>query len=92
MKFASELEFFLFRESLDEAAAKDYANLTPHSLVIEDYHILQTTRDEYLIREIRNGIDGAGVPVEFSKGEAGQGPARDQPRVRRTRSRWPTAT
>jgi glutamine synthetase len=73
LKFASELEFFLFRESLDEAAAKNYTDLTPHSLVIEDYHILQTTRDEYLIRAIRNGIDGAGVPVEFSKGEAGRG-------------------
>jgi glutamine synthetase len=70
---ASELEFFLFRESLDEAAAKGYADLTPHSQVIEDYHILQTTRDEYLIRDIRNGMDGAGVPVEFSKGEAGKG-------------------
>src|SRR5262249_55640542 len=71
--FASELEFFLFRESLDEAAAKGYADLTPHSHVIEDYHVLQTTRDEYVIRAIRNGVDGAGVPVEFSKGEAGRG-------------------
>jgi glutamine synthetase len=71
--FASELEFFLFRESLDEAAAKGFAALTPHSHVIEDYHVLQTTRDEYLIRAIRNGVDGAGVPVEFSKGEAGRG-------------------
>ena len=71
--FASELEFFLFRESLDEAAAKDYTNLTPHSQVIEDYHVLQTTRDEYLIRAIRNGVDNAGIPVEFSKGEAGRG-------------------
>ena len=70
---ASELEFFLFKESLDEAAAKGYADLTPHSNVVEDYHILQTTRDEYLIRDIRNGMDGAGVPVEFSKGEAGKG-------------------
>ncbi|HEV7526913.1 MAG TPA: glutamine synthetase family protein [Acidimicrobiia bacterium] len=73
LNFASELEFFVFRESLEEAAAKDFANLTPHSLVVEDYHILQTTREEYLIRDIRNGIDGAGVPVEFSKGEAGKG-------------------
>ena len=71
--FASELEFFVFRESLDEAAAKGYTDLTPHSHVIEDYHVLQTTRDEYLIRAIRNGVDGAGVPVEFSKGEAGRG-------------------
>ena len=73
LNFASELEFFLFRESLEEAAAKHYADLTPHSLVVEDYHILQTTRDEYVIRAIRNGIDNAGVPVEFSKGEAGRG-------------------
>jgi len=71
--FASELEFFLFRESVDEAAAKGYANLTPHSQVVEDYHILQTTRDEYVIRAIRNAMDGAGVPIEFSKGEAGRG-------------------
>jgi len=72
-QFASELEFFLFRESVDEAAAKGYVNLTPHSQVIEDYHILLTTRDEYVIRAIRNAMDGAGVPIEFSKGEAGRG-------------------
>jgi len=70
---ASELEFFLFRESYEEAQAKRFQDLTPHSGFIEDYHILQTTRDEYLIRQIRNGMDGAGVPVEFSKGEAGKG-------------------
>ncbi len=73
LRFASELEFFLFREPLEEAASKGYANLTPHAEVIEDYHVLQTTRDEYVIRAIRNGVDGAGVPVEFSKGEAGKG-------------------
>jgi glutamine synthetase len=73
LNFASELEFYLFRESLEEAAAQDYTRLTPHSLVVEDYHILQTTRDEYVIRDIRNGIAGAGIPVEFSKGEAGRG-------------------
>lgn len=73
LAFASELEFYLFKESPEEAAARSYANLTPHSDVIEDYHILQTTRDEYIIRDIRNSMDGAGVPVEFSKGEAGKG-------------------
>ena len=46
---------------------------TPHSSYVEDYHVLQTTRDEYLIRAIRNGVDNAGIPVEFSKGEAGLG-------------------
>jgi glutamine synthetase len=56
-----------------KAAAKRYRDLVPHSDVIEDYHILQTSRDEYVIRAIRNGIEAAGVPVEFSKGEAGRG-------------------
>ena len=53
--------------------AAGYAGLTPHSAYVEDYHVLQTTRDEYLIRAIRNGVDNAGIPVEFSKGEAGLG-------------------
>ena len=73
VNIGAELEFFLFKDSYDEAAARHYRDLTPHSAWIEDYHILQTTRDEYLIRQIRNAMDGAGVPVEFSKGEAGRG-------------------
>ncbi len=73
VNIGAELEFFLFKDSYAEAAAKRYHGLVPHSDVIEDYHILQTTRDEYLIRDIRNGLQGAGVPVEFSKGEAGKG-------------------
>jgi glutamine synthetase len=73
IKFGAELEFYLFRDSYEEAASKGYRDLVPHSHVNEDYHILQTSRDEYLIRQIRNGMDAAGVPVEFSKGEAGRG-------------------
>lgn len=71
VKMGAELEFFLFKESFEEAAAKDYANLTPDSNTIQDYHILQTTKDEHIIRAIRNGMEGAGVPIECSKGEAG---------------------
>ena len=73
IKCGSELEFLLFRDSYEEAQASGYAGLTPHSAYVEDYHVLQTTRDEYLIRAIRNGVDNAGIPVEFSKGEAGLG-------------------
>ena len=73
VNIGAELEFFLFKDSYAEAAEKGYRNLDPHSDVIEDYHILQTTRDEYLIRAIRLGLQAAGVPVEFSKGEAGKG-------------------
>ena len=69
----SELEFYLFKDSFEEAADKGYRGMVPHSSYIMDYHILQTTKDEYLIRQIRNGMDGAGGPVEFSKGEFGRG-------------------
>ncbi|CAN5619948.1 glutamine synthetase family protein [soil metagenome] len=73
VKVGAELEFFLFKDTYEEAKAAGYKGLTPHSDWIEDYHILQTTRDEYLIRQIRNGMEAAAVPVEFSKGEAGHG-------------------
>ncbi|HEY8215513.1 MAG TPA: glutamine synthetase family protein [Acidimicrobiia bacterium] len=73
VKCGSELEFFLFRDSYEEAQAKGYDGLQYHGPFIEDYHILQTTRDEYVVGAIRRGIDAAGIPVEFSKGEAGRG-------------------
>jgi glutamine synthetase len=70
---ASELELYIFRESFSEARARRYHGLTPVSQYLEDYHILQTTREEGLVRAVRNGMEGAGVPVEFSKGEWGCG-------------------
>jgi glutamine synthetase len=71
--FASELEFFLFKESYAEAHEKNYENLTPTIPYILDYHILATTMDEDYIGPIRRGMQGAGIPVEFSKGEAWYG-------------------
>ena len=70
---ATELEFFLVRESYEEADAKGWKGLTPHTSTIEDYQLLQTTREEYIVRRIRNEMRAAGIPVEFSKGEAGRG-------------------
>jgi glutamine synthetase len=72
-KTGSELEFYLFKESYDEAAGKRYHDLQPTSPYIMDYHMLATTKDEWLIRQIRNGMVGAGIPIEFSKGEFGRG-------------------
>lgn len=69
----SELELYVFRESYEAARARRYHGLTPVSQYLEDYHILQTTKEEDLVRAIRNGMEGAGVPVEFSKGEWGCG-------------------
>lgn len=70
---ASELEFYLFRESYAQAHANHYRNLTPSVQYILDYHILATSYDEPLLREIRNAMVAAGVPVESSKGEAWPG-------------------
>ena len=71
--FGSELEFYLFKETYAEAHAKGYDDLTPSVPYILDYHILATTYDEPFIRQIRNGMQAAGIPVENSKGEAWPG-------------------
>jgi glutamine synthetase len=71
--FASELEFFLFDETYDSARDKGYRGLKTAGAYIEDYHILQTTKEEAVMRAIRNGMHGAGIPVENSKGEWGPG-------------------
>ena len=73
VKTAAELELYLFRETYEEARAKRYHGLTPVAGYLEDYHIFQTTKEEPLVRAIRNGMEGAGVPVEASKGEWGRG-------------------
>ena len=71
--FGSELEFYLLKETYEEAHAQHYRDLTPSVAYILDYHILATTYDEPLIRQIRNGMQGAGIRVETSKGEAWPG-------------------
>lgn len=70
---ATELEFFLFNTSYAHAAKLDYRNLELSSRYNEDYHIFQTTKEEDVMRAIRNGLFGAGIPVECSKGEASAG-------------------
>jgi glutamine synthetase len=70
---ASELEFFLFDESYESAHHKGYTQSQDRRPLIEDYHILQTTKEEGVMRAIRNGLHGAGIPVENSKGEWGPG-------------------
>ncbi|HYM49588.1 MAG TPA: glutamine synthetase family protein [Candidatus Limnocylindrales bacterium] len=72
-KTASELEFFLFRDTFEQAASKGYQGLEPYGRYIEDYHILQGTKAEWFLRQVRNGMEAAGVPVENSKGEWGHG-------------------
>jgi glutamine synthetase len=71
--FASELEFYLFDETYESAAAKAWSGIKTAGDYIEDYHIFQTTKEEGVMRAMRNGMQGAGIPVENSKGEWGPG-------------------
>ncbi len=72
-KAASELEYFIFTDSYREAAGKAYAGLQPAGWYIEDYHLLQGTREEPYNGAVRRHLSRSGVPVENSKGEFGRG-------------------
>ena len=72
-RMASELEFYLFDETYESAQDKAWSNLKTAGSYIQDYHIFQTTKEEGVMRAIRNGLQGAGIPVENSKGEWGPG-------------------
>lgn len=70
---ASELEFYLLRETYREAHDRGFVDLHPFGWYNEDYHLLQGTKAEPLYRQLRNLMSEAGVPIEFSKGEAAPG-------------------
>ena len=70
---ATELEFFLFEKSYKEIAASGFLDLKPISDYNEDYHIFQTTKEEAIMRPLRNHLYAAGIPVENTKGEAEAG-------------------
>ena len=71
--FASELEFFLFKESYSGAREKNYHDLELSQAYNEDYHVLSGGFAEPIVGEIRRQVDASAVPVEFSKGEASAG-------------------
>ncbi|MDH5453283.1 MAG: glutamine synthetase family protein, partial [Paracoccaceae bacterium] len=70
---ATELEFFLFAGSYASLREGGFRDLVPIAGYNADYNIQLTTRDEHVMRPIRNMLVAAGVPVENSKGEAEAG-------------------
>ena len=72
-QMATELEFYLLRESYDELRDRGHPVPAPFGWYNEDYQLLQATRGEPLYRRLRNEMTAAGVPIEFSKGEAAAG-------------------
>lgn len=70
---ASELEYYLFEDSYKRAAQKRYNDLDAAGWYIEDYQMLQGTREEKFTAAVRHHLKRSGVPVENSKGEWGVG-------------------
>lgn len=70
---ASELEYFIYRTSFEDASKSNYADLAPAGWYIEDYHLLQAQRTEDLNGAFRRHLSASGIPVESTKGEWGHG-------------------
>lgn len=69
----TELEFIVFDDSFRDAWARGYTGLTASTDYNVDYNLLATTRLEPLLRDIRRGMDGAGMYCEGVKGECNDG-------------------
>ncbi|MDE0736602.1 MAG: glutamine synthetase, partial [Pirellulaceae bacterium] len=70
---ASELEYYLFENSYQSLGREGFQQLEPSSWYIEDYHMLQGSRDEVYNQRLRQALTLSGIPVESSKGEWGRG-------------------
>lgn len=70
---ASELEFFLFRDSYRRAHEKGFRDLESAGWYVEDYHLLQASRVEDYVGAARRALRASEIPVENSKGEAAIG-------------------
>ncbi|WP_347267762.1 glutamine synthetase family protein [Paracoccus sp. (in: a-proteobacteria)] len=70
---ATELEFYLFEGNYEVQSALGWRGMQASGGYNLDYSLLGTTKHEPVMRAIRNGLYGAGIPVECSKGEADVG-------------------
>jgi glutamine synthetase len=70
---ATELEFMVFDQTYRQAWASGYRGLTPASDYNLDYAIGASARLEPLLRDIREGMAGAGLRWEAVKGECNRG-------------------
>jgi glutamine synthetase len=72
-KAGSELEYYLLTDTYEQAWRKGYVGLERFGYYNEDYVLLQATKGEPIHGKLRNLMTQAGIPVEFSKGEAAPG-------------------
>ena len=90
--FGSELEFYLFRESSYRGAREALPRPDPVGAVHPRLPRARDTYDEPLIRQIRNGMQAAGISRRELEGRGLAWPARDQLPLRGRADRRPTTT
>jgi glutamine synthetase len=73
LRMASEVEFYSFNDSYERAGDKRFHDLDTAGRYIQDYHILQTGKEEKLMQALRRHFDRMGLDVENTKGEWGPG-------------------
>ncbi len=71
--FAAEFEFFFFRESRDDLAAKGYTNLTPLDPGMMGYSWLRTGQDSELVRDVLDSLAAHDIQLEGFHTETGPG-------------------
>ncbi|MGE2737678.1 glutamine synthetase family protein [Mycolicibacterium vaccae] len=68
-----ELEFYLYSETPESAAAKGYRDLTPAAPGIATFSLNRHSALEHVIGAIRDGMRGCGIPILASNTEYGAG-------------------
>jgi glutamine synthetase len=71
--FASELEFFLLKETADSAHAKGFVNLLPRHHAMHPETVMRTSEDEDFAQPLRAALQASDVPVELVKAEYSPG-------------------
>ncbi len=75
VKFAAELEFFLFQETEETIDEKGYRPLALRTLTPRPraYGIQQGTTDEHVMRPLVRSLEAFGIPIEYWNPEVGPG-------------------
>ncbi|KWX78394.1 hypothetical protein AMQ84_09565 [Paenibacillus riograndensis] len=70
---ASEIEFYIFKETSETVREKNYTGLKPLFEYPIDYSIYRLTVDHWFLGQLTDNLEAAGVPIEALKGEWGNG-------------------
>ena len=64
VKFGSEFEWFMFKESPESIRSKNYHNLTPLSPGMFGYSMLRTSEFQDITHHILTDLMASGIPLE----------------------------